>query len=112
MACVRAHPLGRSHPDAKGPAPAPRPASPLSVAAEPEGGGRGFYASDLWNIKYLRHFKWHHLTEKIGAHAQEEGWLRPSRSRARWRFERCGASARAYTPRVERHALRVRDARF
>lgn len=28
-------------------------------------GGRGFYASDLWNIKYLKHFKWHHLTEKI-----------------------------------------------
>ena len=27
---------------------------------------RGFYNSDLWNIKYLKHFKWHHLTEKIG----------------------------------------------
>lgn len=26
---------------------------------------RGFYSSDLWNIKYLKHFKWHHLTEKI-----------------------------------------------
>jgi len=37
------------------------------IPAEPDGGGRGFYASDLWNIKYLRHFKWHHLTEKIGA---------------------------------------------
>lgn len=21
----------------------------------------------MWNIKYLKHFKWHHLTEKIGA---------------------------------------------
>lgn len=30
------------------------------------GGKRGFYSSDLWNIKYLKHFKWHHLTEKIG----------------------------------------------
>jgi ESF2/ABP1 family protein len=26
---------------------------------------RGFYASDLWNIKFLPHFKWHHLTEKL-----------------------------------------------
>jgi ESF2/ABP1 family protein len=30
-----------------------------------DGGKRGFHASDLWNIKYLKHFKWHHLTEKI-----------------------------------------------
>lgn len=26
---------------------------------------RGFYSSDLWNIKFLPHFKWHHLTEKL-----------------------------------------------
>lgn len=24
-----------------------------------------FYAYDLWNLKFLPHFKWHHLTEKI-----------------------------------------------
>ena len=28
---------------------------------------RDFYAEDLWSIKYLRHFKWAHLTEKLGA---------------------------------------------
>jgi ESF2/ABP1 family protein len=32
----------------------------------PVGGGKkgGFYASDMWSLRYLRHFKWHHLTEK------------------------------------------------
>jgi ESF2/ABP1 family protein len=28
-------------------------------------GKRGFYGADLWNIKFLPHFKWHHLTEKL-----------------------------------------------
>lgn len=27
---------------------------------------RSFYHDDIWNIKYLPHFKWSHLTEKIG----------------------------------------------
>lgn len=31
------------------------------------GNKRDFYGSDLWVLKYLPHFKWHHLTEKIGA---------------------------------------------
>ncbi|KAF1810477.1 hypothetical protein P152DRAFT_460602 [Eremomyces bilateralis CBS 781.70] len=26
---------------------------------------RGFYHDDVWNIKYLKGFKWHHLTEQI-----------------------------------------------
>uniref|UniRef100_A0A7S2XZV6 RRM domain-containing protein n=1 Tax=Fibrocapsa japonica TaxID=94617 RepID=A0A7S2XZV6_9STRA len=26
---------------------------------------RDFYREDMWNIKYLKHFKWRHLTEKI-----------------------------------------------
>ena len=26
---------------------------------------RSFYYHDLWNVKYLHKFKWHHLTEKI-----------------------------------------------
>lgn len=31
----------------------------------PMGGGhRSFYAHDLWNIKYLHKFKWHHLSEQ------------------------------------------------
>ena len=29
------------------------------------GGNRSFYAHDLWNVKYLHKFKWHHLTEKM-----------------------------------------------
>ena len=36
-----------------------------NTPVDPKHKGRGFYASDLWNIKYLKHFKWHHLTEKI-----------------------------------------------
>jgi ESF2/ABP1 family protein len=24
-----------------------------------------FYAEDLWNLKYLPKFKWHHLTERL-----------------------------------------------
>ena len=32
-------------------------------------GGRkgGFYHDDVWNLRYLRGFKWHHLTEQIAA---------------------------------------------
>jgi hypothetical protein len=30
------------------------------------GNKRDFYGSDLWVLKYLHGFKWHHLTEKIG----------------------------------------------
>ena len=26
---------------------------------------RDFFSSELWNVKYLKHFKWHHLTEKV-----------------------------------------------
>jgi ESF2/ABP1 family protein len=28
-------------------------------------GGRGFFAHDIWSMKYLSKFKWHHLTEKL-----------------------------------------------
>ncbi|KAL1527269.1 hypothetical protein AB1Y20_015944 [Prymnesium parvum] len=31
---------------------------------------RSFYGSDLWNIRYLPKFKWHHLTEKVAADAR------------------------------------------
>ena len=34
------------------------------------GGNRGFYAHDLWNVKYLHKFKWNHLTEKIAYEAR------------------------------------------
>jgi ESF2/ABP1 family protein len=30
----------------------------------------GFYASDLWNLRYLHGFRWHHLTEKIAYEAK------------------------------------------
>lgn len=37
-----------------------------SLNNTPVGGNkRGFFSSDLWTLKYLKHFKWHHLTEKI-----------------------------------------------
>ncbi len=26
---------------------------------------RDFYREDIWNLKYLRGFKWDHLTEKV-----------------------------------------------
>jgi ESF2/ABP1 family protein len=26
---------------------------------------RDFFASDLWNVRFLPHFKWHHLKEKV-----------------------------------------------
>ncbi len=28
---------------------------------------RSFYHDDMWTIKYLKGFKWRHLTEKLGA---------------------------------------------
>lgn len=28
---------------------------------------RDYYHDDMWNLKYLKGFKWDHLTEKIGA---------------------------------------------
>lgn len=34
------------------------------------GGNRAFYAHDLWNVKYLHKFKWHHLTEKMAYEAR------------------------------------------
>lgn len=29
-------------------------------------GGKGFHKFDLWNLKYLKGFKWSHLHEKLG----------------------------------------------
>eukprot|EP00180_Rhodochaete_pulchella_P004572 Plantae.Rhodophyta-Rhodochaete_pulchella.ctg88139.p1 GENE.Plantae.Rhodophyta-Rhodochaete_pulchella.ctg88139~~Plantae.Rhodophyta-Rhodochaete_pulchella.ctg88139.p1 ORF type:complete len:181 (-),score=39.40 Plantae.Rhodophyta-Rhodochaete_pulchella.ctg88139:44-535(-) len=37
-----------------------------SLNATPIGGKKSeYYRDDMWNIKYLKHFKWSHLTEKI-----------------------------------------------
>ena len=38
--------------------------------AQMGGAHRSFYASDLWNLKYLHKFKWTHLTEKIAEDAR------------------------------------------
>lgn len=34
---------------------------------------REYYAEDLWNLKYLKGFKWHHLTEKIAYQRRVRG---------------------------------------
>jgi ESF2/ABP1 family protein len=45
----------------------------------PIGGKKGsYYHDDVWNIKYLKGFKWHHLTEQIA----NENAARASRLRA------------------------------
>eukprot|EP00741_Cyanophora_paradoxa_P011212 tig00020554_g10832.t1 len=38
----------------------------ISLNSTPMGGSkRSYYHDDLWNIKYLSGFKWHHLTERL-----------------------------------------------
>ena len=53
--------------------------------AQPIGGKkRSFYYDDLWNLKYLPRFKWHHLTEQIAyERAVKEQRLRAEMSQAR-----------------------------
>ncbi|CAM9773911.1 unnamed protein product, partial [Chrysoparadoxa australica] len=37
-----------------------------SLNNTPIGGSkRDYYREDIWNLKYLKHFKWEHLTEKV-----------------------------------------------
>jgi ESF2/ABP1 family protein len=37
----------------------------------PLGGKKGFYyRDDIWNMRYLKKFKWHHLTEKMSYERQ------------------------------------------
>mgnify|MGYP002631287496 CR=1 FL=1 len=53
--------------------PTPRPshpACPVQVGRSGRNGHRSFYASDLWNVRYLPKFKWHHLTEKVAAESR------------------------------------------
>jgi len=43
----------------------------LALNNTPIGGKkRDYYSQDIWNIKYLKKFKWHHLTEKISYESQ------------------------------------------
>ena len=44
----------------------------------------GYYHDDVWNIKYLRGFKWHHLTDQIAnENAERAARLRTEISRSR-----------------------------
>jgi hypothetical protein len=46
-----------------------------SLNARPIGGKKSdFFASDLWNMKYLKRFKWSDLTERLGACASAAVW--------------------------------------
>ena len=58
---------------------------------------RDFYAEDLWSIKYLRHFKWAHLTEKLGAFSSPSPavFVYPRVSRARSVREACSRTKAA-----------------
>ncbi|KAL3931262.1 MAG: hypothetical protein SGPRY_001194 [Prymnesium sp.] len=49
---------------------AKRIASTLNSSPMDPQNHRSFYASDLWNVRYLPKFKWHHLTEKVAADAR------------------------------------------
>lgn len=65
---------------------------------------RGFYGSDLWCIKYLKGFKWHHLTEKIAY----EGRIHASKMRAEMSAAR--KEADTYIARAEASkAIRKRE---
>ena len=49
-----------------------------SLNNTPVGGKKSdFYASDLWNMKYLHKFKWSDLTEKIGKRGGGTVWAAP-----------------------------------
>ena len=56
---------------------------------------RDYFASELWNIKYLRHFKWHHLTEKVAY----ERRIRAVKLRAQ--MAKAKKEAEAYLTRVD-----------
>jgi hypothetical protein len=36
------------------------------IALSTGGVRKGFHYNDVWNMKYLPKFKWHHLTERMG----------------------------------------------
>jgi ESF2/ABP1 family protein len=58
---------------------------------------RGFFSSDIWCIKYLKHFKWHHLAEKANYEKRIKALeLRNELAKARKQAERIvGQSERA-----------------
>lgn len=56
-----------------------------SLNAKPVGGKKGgWYRDDLWNLKYLKGFKWRHLTEQIAnENAERQGRMRAELGRGR-----------------------------
>ncbi|KKY29892.1 putative pre-rrna-processing protein esf2 [Diaporthe ampelina] len=65
--------------------------------AQTIGGKKGsYYRDDIWTLKYLNGFKWHHLTEQIAAESAE----RSSRMMAELQREKKGN--KEFVERVER----------
>ncbi|EON60925.1 hypothetical protein W97_00135 [Coniosporium apollinis CBS 100218] len=56
----------------------------------------GYYYDDVWNIKYLKGFKWHHLTEQIKNENAERA------ARLRTEIARTGRENRLFLQDVER----------
>ncbi|RUP47924.1 hypothetical protein BC936DRAFT_145166 [Jimgerdemannia flammicorona] len=72
----------------------------LTLNTKPMGGNkRNFYHDDLWNIKYLPKFKWHHLTERIAfENASRQQRLRTEIAQAQ-------RENKAYVANVERSKM-------
>lgn len=68
--------------------------------AQTIGGKKGsYYRDDIWTLKYLNGFKWHHLTEQIAAESAE----RSSRMMAELQREKKGN--KEFVERVERSKM-------
>lgn len=71
-------------------------AAALNARTLGEGRRGGWYKDDVWNMKYLKGFKWHHLTAQIaGENAEREARLRTE-------IRRTGAENKAFVANVER----------
>lgn len=65
--------------------------------AQTIGGKKGsYYRDDIWTLKYLNGFKWHHLTEQIAAETAEKG------SRMMAEIQRGKKGNKDFVERVER----------
>lgn len=65
--------------------------------AQTIGGKKGsYYRDDIWTLKYLNGFKWHHLTEQIAAETAETG------SRMMAELQRGKKGNKDFVERVER----------
>ncbi|KAI9683598.1 MAG: RNA-binding ATPase activator esf2 [Trizodia sp. TS-e1964] len=72
-----------------------------TLNAQTIGGKKGsYYHDDVWNLKYLRGFKWHHLTEQIANENAERA------ARLRAEISRTGRENKLFVRSVE-HAKAV-----